>query len=89
METQSQFDLSQSLQQWRASLTQSAALRPDDVAELEAHLRDSLAALCAPGLTEEEAFIVATKRLGQPAGLTAEFGKANLEPIRITRLAAR
>ena len=86
MATQTQFDLNRSLQQWRDELTQSAALRPDDVAELETHLNDSMAALRRQGLSDQEAFLIATKRLGAPAQLADEFGKVNPAQVWLNRL---
>lgn len=86
METQTQYDLNRSVQLWREELSRSASVRPDDIAELETHLRDSLAGLQTKGLTEEEAFIIATKRLGQPVELGAEFGKVNLKEVWFDRL---
>lgn len=87
METPTKFDLSDSLAQWRAACAQSATLRPEDRAELEAHLRDSMAALRRQGLSEEEAFLIGTKRLGAPSKLAAEFGKVNVSEVWFSRIA--
>ncbi len=87
METQTKFDLSDSLAQWRAACAQSATLCPENRAELEAHLHDSMAALRRQGLSEEEAFLVGTKRLGSPSKLAAEFGKVNASEVWFSRLA--
>lgn len=86
METQTKFDLSDSLAQWRTACAQSATIRPETLAELEAHLQDSMAALCRQGLSAEEAFLVGTKRLGAPAQLANEFGKVNPAKIWLDRL---
>lgn len=86
MEPQTQFDLNRSLTQWREQLAHSPAIKRDNLVELEAHLRDSMAALQARGLSEEEALLVATKRLGQPAQLVTEFGKSNLADVWFNRL---
>jgi len=44
---------------WKMALSRQSGFRTEDVAELEAHLRDSLPRLTQVGLTEEEAFLVA------------------------------
>ena len=59
METPTSFDLNEALRCWRAGLSQSPQLRAENLAELEAHLRDGVAAWQARGLTEEEAFLLA------------------------------
>src|SRR5262245_29071687 len=54
MESQTPFDLSAAIQRWRAELAQFSSFRPDDLDELESHLRDSESALELQGLTAEE-----------------------------------
>ncbi len=44
---------------------------------MESHLRDSIDRLCARELSDEEAFLVATRRLGNAQRLEREFGKVN------------
>jgi hypothetical protein len=80
METNTQFDLNQAIQRWREGLEHLSALESASVNELETHLRDSTAALEQQGLSEEEAFLIAMKRMGRPDALVAEYakGKENL-----------
>jgi len=52
--------------------------------ELELHLRDSLSALQKRGLSEEEAWIIAQKRLGQREMLKNEFAKVTSPAKRLT-----
>jgi hypothetical protein len=61
--------------QWRAYLAKAPALNGRDVDELEAHLRDQIAELDAAGLTADEAFLVAVKRLGDLDTLSREFAR--------------
>ena len=61
--------------QWRRAVTRSAAVGPDDVDELEGHLREQVADLADAGLDEEEAFLIAVKRLGAVDAVTAEFAR--------------
>jgi len=56
-----------------------------DLDELEAHLRDSVTALQARDLSAEEAFYVATKRVGNGAMLVKEFGKINAVNVWVER----
>ena len=49
--------------------------------ELEGHLRDQLAALTEAGLTGDEAFLVAVKRMGSLDALSREFARAHSERL--------
>ena len=49
--------------------------------ELEGHLRDELAALTEAGLTGDEAFLVAVKRMGSLDALSREFARAHSERL--------
>jgi signal peptidase I len=77
MEEQTSFDLSGAIHEWRRNLAQSAAFRGADLDELEAHLRDTILALQAAGLSSEESFLIAARRIGTPHALESEFGKIN------------
>ncbi len=50
---------------WRATLLRSRSARTVDADELEARLRGQLDELRAAGLDEDEAFLLATRRLGE------------------------
>ena len=86
METSTPFDLNQAIQQWRDGLAQSPAIRGENLAELEVHLRDSVSALEARGLAADEAFLVATKRAGSDTVLGKEFAKANPQSVWLDRV---
>ena len=77
METSSAFDLNQALCRWRANLQNLGGFSGADLEELENHLRESIFVLHAGGLPVEEAFMVATRRLGSERQLAEEFAKAN------------
>lgn len=68
-------DLEQQIRTWREGLIQQEVLGTEDLKELEQHLRDSLGRLKAKGLSEEEAFLLATHRLGTPTELATEYAK--------------
>lgn len=77
MEYRKRFDLNQNICQWKGTLSQNGALSPDNILELESHLLDELDMLKTQGLTEEESFLVAQKRIGNVDALTSEYGKVN------------
>ncbi|BDZ44344.1 permease prefix domain 1-containing protein [Naasia aerilata] len=66
---------------WRAAVSRGRAVAPADADELEHHLRDQIAELVDAGLTEDEAFLVAVKRLGKVDVLTAEFAREHSERL--------
>jgi hypothetical protein len=86
METTTPFDLNCAIQRWRENLTQSPALRSENLNELESHLRDSIATLQTRGLSSEEAFTVAAKRIGTGGLLAKEFAKVNAGAVWMDRL---
>src|SRR5688500_9002172 len=70
----SMLDLEQSIAIWRGEMSAGGSIDAETLDELESHLRDDLAALCASGLPADQAFLVAA-RLGSPAVVQHEFGK--------------
>jgi hypothetical protein len=60
---------------WRAYVTRAPAVNGHDVDELEDHLRHQIAELNAAGLSDDEAFLIAVKRLGAVDGLSREYGR--------------
>ncbi|HEY2381644.1 MAG TPA: permease prefix domain 1-containing protein [Terriglobia bacterium] len=67
--------------QWRAYLRRRQAINGSDVEELEGHLRDLLTGLVSAGLSEEEAFLVAVKRIGSLDALSREFAREHSERL--------
>ena len=61
--------------EWRAYVATAEAVDGRDVDELEAHLRDQIAELGAAGLTDDEAFLVGVKRMGDLDTLSREFAR--------------
>jgi hypothetical protein len=61
--------------EWRAYVAKAPAVNGRDVEELEAHLRDQIAELDAAGLSADEAFLVAVKRMGDLDTLSREFAR--------------
>ncbi|HEY6342616.1 MAG TPA: permease prefix domain 1-containing protein [Bryobacteraceae bacterium] len=67
--------------QWRTYVSHRKPLHGSDVEELEGHLRDELRTLAEGGLTADEAFLVAVKRLGNLDALSREFARAHSERL--------
>ncbi len=85
MESRPRFDLTSALARWTADFAARGNLEPGKIAELGSHLRDSIADLQQHGLDDAEAFLIATRRLGNLAQIEAEFEKA--ESILLPRRA--
>ena len=66
---------------WRTWLRRQPALRPEDVDELEGHLRDQIAALLEAGLAGDEAFLVAVKRMGRLDAVSREFAREHSDRL--------
>jgi hypothetical protein len=79
------FDINRTIQQWREDFAQSDAFRGDNLDELEAHLRDSIANLERHSLTTAEAFLIASRRIGSDSALSVEFGKINSRRVWLNR----
>jgi hypothetical protein len=61
--------------EWRAYVANAPGVNGHDVDELEDHLRHQIVELNAAGLTDDEAFLVAVKRMGDLDGLSREFAR--------------
>ena len=78
------FELTRTINRWRQSF--GAELRPEDLDELEEHLRSEVTVLTARELSEEEAFLVARRRLGGKAELADEFSKVHVKSRWMARV---
>src|SRR5215212_4380719 len=61
--------------EWRAYVASAPGVNGRDVDELEDHLRGQIAELSAAGLADDEAFLVAVKRMGDLDDLSREFAR--------------
>lgn len=66
-------DLESNIEEWKAFLSRRAAISDSDVNELEDHLRNQIERLCEAGLDEDEAFLIAAKRIGNLDAVSREF----------------
>ena len=73
--------LEEQIDRWRSYLRHRQAIHPVDVAELEDHLREQIAGLVDAGLAEDEAFLVAVKRMGDLDALSREFAREHSDRL--------
>src|SRR5690606_22235817 len=69
------------IDQWRTYLRRRQAIHPVDVDELEDHLRGEVATMRGAGLSEDEAFLVAVKRMGAQDAISNEFAREHSERL--------
>jgi hypothetical protein len=67
--------------QWRAAVLRGRAVDDADADELEGHLREQIGDLEATGLNDDEAFLIAVRRLGQVDQITAEFAREHSDRL--------
>jgi len=63
--------------QWRTFILERRAVDAPDAEELEDHLRSQIADLVKVGLSDDEAFLVAVKRIGSQDALSREFARVH------------
>ncbi|MAF12182.1 hypothetical protein CMK11_17185 [Candidatus Poribacteria bacterium] len=68
---------------WRCSLVEHDEILREDIDELEAHVRESVAACVADGLPRPQATAEAISVMGAPGAIAAEYAKA--DPGRVWR----
>lgn len=66
---------------WRDWMSRRDAVSTADVDELESHLRDQVEHLALAGLADDEAFLVAVKRLGRVDDLAREYAREHSERL--------
>jgi hypothetical protein len=73
--------LEEQIGQWRAYVRRRRAITGPDVEELETHLRDQVGVLTQAGLAEDEAFLIAVKRMGSLDALSREFAREHSDRL--------
>jgi hypothetical protein len=76
-----QHELEEQFAQWRHFVERRRELQKSDADELEDHLRGSVDELVAAGLSPDEAFLVAVKRMGSLDELSREFAREHSERL--------
>jgi len=74
-------ELETQIGRWRGYLQRRQAISPADLDELEDHLREQIADRRATGLDEEEAFLVAIRRIGNLDALSREFAREHSDRL--------
>ena len=67
--------------EWRTYVANAPAVNGHDVDELEDHLRHQIAELNTAGLAEDEAFLVAVKRMGDLDAVSREFAREHSDRL--------
>jgi len=73
--------LEERIEEWRSWLRRRQAIDPADVEELEDHLRTQVGELREAGLDDEEAFLIAVKRIGALDALSREYAQEYSERL--------
>jgi hypothetical protein len=83
------FDLEQSIQDWRRQMLAAGIKTPVPLEELEIHLREDIERQTKSGLSAQQAFGIAEKKVGRVSELKREFKKndAPMEMQQIIKLA--
>ena len=81
------FELETAIQDWQRRCQAIGSARQEDLLELETHLRDLIVDLQRQGLSDHEAFVVASMRLGPADELEREYLKVHVNPLWRNRIA--
>jgi len=73
--------LEERIAEWRSYLSRRQAIHAVDVDELEDHLRSQVSDLQGAGLDDEEAFLIAVKRIGDLDTLSREYAQEYSERL--------
>ncbi|HXD28679.1 MAG TPA: permease prefix domain 1-containing protein [Arthrobacter sp.] len=74
-------ELEAQIGRWRGYLQRRQAIAPADLDELEDHLRGEIAARRSTGLDDDEAFLVAIKRMGNLDAVSREFAREHSDRL--------
>jgi hypothetical protein len=67
--------------EWRTYVARAPAVNGHDLDELEDHLRHQITELNAAGLADDEAFLVAVKRMGDMDAVSREFAREHSDRL--------
>jgi hypothetical protein len=73
--------LDERIADWRGRLQRAQAMQPDDLDELEDHLRSRVDELRDAGLDDDEAFLIAVRRVGELEAVTGQFAREYSERL--------
>lgn len=75
------FDLELNIRSWSDLIRNKGNCTESDLLELENHLRDEIDDLIKTGLSQDEAFLISVKRIGNVNDITKEYSKINSESL--------
>jgi putative ABC transport system permease protein len=81
--TAERFDLDKSIAAWRRTLEHLSAMGPEDLDELEQHVRDQVSSLSARGRSKQAAFEHAMREMGAQETAADEYGKVYVAKQRM------
>ena len=79
------FDLEQSIAEWRQQMLAAGIKTPVPLEELEIHLREEIERQVQSGVSRQQVFGIAVKKIGQAPELKNEFKKVNA-PMEIQKI---
>ncbi|MGV0603535.1 permease prefix domain 1-containing protein [Mycolicibacterium sp. XJ1904] len=74
-------ELESQIAHWRGYIQRHRAIAAADVDEMEDHLREQIADLSRSGLADDEAFLVAVKRMGNVDAISREFAREHSDRL--------
>lgn len=78
---QADTELESQIAHWRGYVQRHRAIAAADVDEMEDHLREQIADLSRSGLADDEAFLVAVKRMGNVDAISREFAREHSDRL--------
>ncbi len=85
MESNIEFNIQEQIDQWVIKIKSDPSLTESDSEELKSHLLDSIDRLKDTGLNDEEAFWVASRRIGTTVDWKEDYGQVNNPIIQMRR----
>lgn len=85
MANRTEFNLNDNVASWKKAILTDANFTNENITELESHLLDEIHDLEESGLTCEESFIIAKRRIGEIKNLASEYGKVNKKEYFINK----
>ena len=87
MDRENDFDIQKQIRSWESKIRTEPSLTESDAEELKSHLLDSIDTLQDAGLDDQEAFLVASKRIGNINDWGQEYLQENNTILQIRRSA--
>lgn len=76
-----EFTINTAVEKWTEGLMASEGISKEAASELEVHLCDAITDLQSSGLTEEESFLIAVRRVGNCESLDREFSSVSQSTV--------